>query len=122
MRKKILITDDDEDIIEILTLILTESGYEIHSLTRGNRIIEEIKEFQPDLILMDVMLGDMDGMTICKSIKENSLYSHLPVILISATPDMEESLALHGAPNDYLEKPFDIDVLLSKVEKHLNFV
>lgn len=122
MRKKILITDDDEDIIEILTLILTESGYEIHSLTQGNRIIEEIKEFQPDLILMDVMLGDMDGMTICKSIKENSLYSHLPVILISATPDMEESLVLHGAPNDYLEKPFDIDVLLSKVEKHLNFV
>lgn len=122
MRKKILITDDDKDIVEILTIILTESGYETHGLTKGNRIFEEIKEFEPDLILMDVMLGGMDGLTICKNIKENILYSHLPVILISATPDMEDALAVQGAPNDYLEKPFDIDILLSKVEKHLSYV
>lgn len=121
MKEKILILDDDKDILEIVSLILAESGYEILSLTNGNTIFEAIKEFDPSLILMDVMLGDMDGMTICKNIKENALYGHLPVILISATPGMEESLTLEGAPNDYLEKPFDIDILLKKVEKYLNF-
>lgn len=122
MVKKILITDDDKDIVEILTIILNESGYETRSLTRANRIFEEIDEFQPDLILMDVMLGNMDGLAICKDIKENNQYKHLPVIIISASHDLKQILDQAGAPNDYLEKPFDIDILLSKVEKHLNFV
>lgn len=119
MGEKILILDDDKDILEILTLILTESGYEISSQSQGNRIFEEIEEFKPDLILMDVRLDNMDGMAICRDIKENILYKHLPVILISATHDLERALDLPGAPNDYLAKPFDIDVLLSKVEQHL---
>lgn len=119
MGEKILILDDDKDILEILTLILTESGYEINSQSQGNRIFEEIEEFKPDLILMDVRLAYMDGMAICREIKENILYKHLPVILISAAHDLERALDLPGAPNDYLAKPFDIDVLLSKVEEHL---
>jgi DNA-binding response OmpR family regulator len=119
MREKILILDDDKDILEILTLILTESGYEILSLSNGKKIFDEIKDFEPNLILMDVMLGDMDGLAICKAIKEKVQYKDLPVILISATHDMKELLHLQGAPNDYLEKPFDIDVLLSTVKKNL---
>jgi DNA-binding response OmpR family regulator len=121
MKEKILILDDDIDILEILTLILTDSGYEILGLSDGEKIFEEIKNFEPNLILMDVMLGNMDGLSICKAIKEKSQYKDLPVILISATHDMNEFLDLQGSPNDYLEKPFDIDVLLSKVEKHLKF-
>ncbi len=119
MKEKILILDDDKDILEILSLILAESGYEILSLTNGKRVIEEIKEFNPNLILMDVMLGDMDGFEICKGIKENIQHKHLPVIIISASCHLEESFGKMGAPDDYLAKPFDIDVLLSKVEKHL---
>jgi DNA-binding response OmpR family regulator len=119
MREKILILDDDKDILEILTLILTESGYEILSLSNGKKIFDEIKDFEPNLILMDVMLGDMDGLAICKAIKEKVQYKDLPVILISATHDMKELLHLQGAPNGYLEKPFDIDVLLSTVKKNL---
>jgi DNA-binding response OmpR family regulator len=119
MREKILILDDDKDILEILTLILTESGYKILSLSNGKKIFDEIKNFEPDLILMDVMLGDMDGLAICKAIKSKSQYKDLPVILISATHDMDEFLDQPGAPNDYMEKPFDIDLLLSKVQKHL---
>jgi DNA-binding response OmpR family regulator len=119
MKEKILILDDDKDILEILTLILTESGYEILSLSNGKKIFDEIKNFEPNLILMDVMLGDMDGLAICKAIKEKFQYKDLPVILISATHDMKELLHLQGAPNGYLEKPFDIDVLLSTVKKNL---
>ena len=120
MSKKILILDDDKDILEILELILTESGYEIHCLSHGNRIFEEIKEFEPDLILMDVMLGDLDGLSICKDIKEQPSTSNLPVILISATNNLNESINLPGAPNDYLSKPFDIDIFLAMIGKYMN--
>lgn len=118
MRKRILILDDDKDILEILSLILMEE-YEIKALNCGDRVFEEIEEFKPDLILMDVRLAHMDGLAICRDLKENVLTSSLPVILISATHDLDKSLNLPGAPNDYLAKPFDIDILLNKVEKHL---
>lgn len=111
--------DDNKDTLEIISLILTDSGYEIKCQTHGNRIFEVINEFQPDLLLMDIMLGLTDGMAICQEIKNNNQYDHLPVIIISGTYDLESSLDLPGAPNDYLAKPFDIEALLNKVKKHL---
>jgi len=119
MKKKILILDDNSDILEILTILLMEVGYEIKCLAAADRIFEEIKEFKPDLILLDVMLANVDGLAICKDIKENILTSFLPVILMSGAQDLAKYLNIEGGPNDYLAKPFDIDVLLSKVEEHL---
>jgi DNA-binding response OmpR family regulator len=119
MSKKILILDDDADILEIISLLLIDNGYEVRTLSCGDTVFEDIKDFQPDLILMDVMLADMDGRAICKNIKENHLTYFLPVILISGTHDLAESLHLPGAPNDFVAKPFDIDYLLEKIEKQL---
>ena len=119
MGKKILILDDDPDILEILSLVLMESGYKVRALTCGDTVFDDIKDFQPDLILMDVMLAGMDGRAICKKIKENHLTYYLPVILISETHDLAKSLALPGAPNDFVAKPFDITHLLARVEKQL---
>jgi len=119
MSKKILILDDDADILEIISLLLVDNGYEVRTLSCGDTVFEDIKDFQPDLILMDVMLADMDGRAICKNIKENHLTYFLPVILISGTHDLDESLHLPGAPNDFVAKPFDIDYLLEKIEKQL---
>jgi DNA-binding response OmpR family regulator len=119
MSKKILIIDDDPDILKILSLVLVEAGYEVRMLSCGDTVFDDIKDFQPDLILMDVMLAGMDGREICKSIKENHLTNLLPVILISGTHDLAESLLLPGGPNDFVAKPFDIDHLLARVEKQL---
>ena len=119
MSKKILILDDDPDILEILSLVLIEGGYEVRILSCGNTVFDEIKDFQPDLVLMDVMLAGMDGRAIWKEIKENHLTYFLPVILISGTHDLAKSLLLPGAPNDFVAKPFDIDYLLERIEKHL---
>jgi len=119
MSKKILILDDDNDILEILSLLLIDSGYQIKTLSCGETVFEEIKNFQPDLILMDVMLAGMDGRSICRDIKENDLTSFLPVILISGTHDLAQSLNLPGAPNDFVAKPFDIYYLLNKIEQQL---
>lgn len=119
MSKKILVLDDDNDILEILSYFLVESGYEIKTLNCGDTVFDDIKSFQPDLILMDVMLAGLDGRTICKDIKDNHLTSFLPVILISGTHDLAKSLQLPGAPNDFVAKPFDLDYLLAKIEKQL---
>ncbi|MCO5948045.1 response regulator [Mucilaginibacter flavidus] len=119
MRKKILILDDDPDILEILSFLLVENGYEVRTLHCGHTVFDDIKDFQPHLVLMDVMLAEMDGRAICKNIKENYLTCFLPVILISGTHNLAESMHLPGAPNDFLAKPFDMDDLLATIEKQL---
>ena len=120
MSKKILILDDDDDILEILSLLLVDHGYEVQALSCGDTVFEDIKDFQPDLILLDVMLAGMDGRAICKSIKENHMTYFVPVILISGTHDLAGSLHLPGAPDDFVAKPFDIDHLLYKIKVQLS--
>ena len=118
MNKKILLLDDD-DILDILFLILTDNGYEVRMLSCGETVFNDIKDFQPDLILMDIMLAGMDGRDIRKNIKENILTQSLPVMLISAIHDVGESLNLPSGSNDFLAKPFDIIFLLTNIEKLL---
>jgi DNA-binding response OmpR family regulator len=120
MSKKILVLDDDEDILDILSFILKDSGYEIQTLTNGESVFEAIRQFNPDLVLMDVMLAGLDGRVICNRIKSNDSTHDLPVILISGTHDLAKSLRQQGAPNDFVAKPFDIDFLLGKIKGQLN--
>lgn len=118
-REKILIVDDDNDILEIVALLLAERGYEVRVSNHGENIFDDIHDFEPGLVLMDVMLGDMDGRAICKDLKNNPQTCSLPVILISGTHDLIESLDLPGAPDDFIAKPFDIDKLYTKIDQHL---
>jgi DNA-binding response OmpR family regulator len=119
MGKRILIFDDDRDILDILSYILADSGYSVYGLDHGHNFFQEVKDFHPDLILMDVMLGDMDGRVICRHLKQANTTQHVPVILISASHDLSQSLKQEGAPNDFIAKPFDLDFLLRKVELQL---
>ena len=68
---------------------------------------------------MDVMLAEMDGRLICRDLKENLLTRHIPVILVSGIHELAESLHQQGAPNEFLAKPFDLDILLGKVHDQL---
>ena len=119
MNKRILILDDDQDILEVVSYLLTDSGYQVQALSTGEQIVSVIRQFNPDLVLMDVMLADMDGRVICQNLKAAGATNHIPVILISGTHDLAQSLHQKGAPNDFIPKPFDIDVLLRKVKEQL---
>ena len=119
MSEKILILDDDNDILEVLSLLLMERGYEIRTSNHGETIFEDIQDFQPALLIMDVMLAGLDGREICRNIKNTPLTHSLPVILISGTHDPVGSLGFPGAPDDFLAKPFDMDQLHEKVAKQL---
>ncbi|WPU95994.1 response regulator [Mucilaginibacter sabulilitoris] len=118
--RRILAVDDDSDILEVIQYILEDSGYEVETLANGHQLLDKIKENQPDLILLDIMLGTLDGRDLCRSIKTNKETHNIPVILISASHDVSNSLNQIGAPDDYIAKPFDIDVLLGSISRQLN--
>jgi DNA-binding response OmpR family regulator len=119
MSKKILIVDDNELIVEVMSYILINNGYDVTSLSTGDYVIDEVKSTQPDLLIMDALLPGMDGRDICKILKDNKDTKEMPVIICSGTDDLEEALRFNGAPNDILRKPFDITALISKVEYQL---
>lgn len=119
MNKKILILDDDADITDILSFLLSEHSYEIKTANTGENVFEDIQEFQPDLLLMDVMIAGMNGLEICRSIKENPRTSGLRVIIISGTHELNAFLGLPGAPDAFIAKPFDMDYLFTSIAHQL---
>lgn len=119
-KRKILIVDDDLDILEVIGLILESEGYEVELMSSGQEIFEHISQFNPDLIILDVMLGNMDGREICNNIKNTKDTLHIPIIMISATHNMAEFIKKNCRPDDFLEKPFDIVTLIHKVELKLS--
>ncbi|WP_448701897.1 response regulator [Mucilaginibacter sp. AW1-3] len=110
MSKKILIFDDDEDIQLICTFILEEEGWEVKTYADCCNIIDRIRAYQPDVILMDNCIPNEGGVIATKLIKADLILQKIPVIYFSANNDIEQLAAAAGA-NHYLPKPFDLDVL-----------
>jgi DNA-binding response OmpR family regulator len=117
-RKKILIIDDDPDIIDSLSLILDLNGYKAAGITRLKSIHEELEKHTPDIVILDVLLSGKDGRDICKKLKSTKKAKDIPVIMISAHPDAAESTRQAGADH-FVAKPFEISELISKVDSLL---
>jgi DNA-binding response OmpR family regulator len=117
--RKVLVVDDDKDILEVVELLLTIHNYTVNTIFRAADIFNEIKKFEPDLILLDVNIAGQDGREICKLLRTIKETENIPVILFSAIPGLEQSHLTCGA-TDFLTKPFDVSELIKKIEKHLN--
>ncbi|GAA3960045.1 response regulator [Mucilaginibacter dorajii] len=118
--RRILAVDDDNDILEVLQYILEDSGYEVETLSDGHNLFNTIRHHQPDLILLDIMLGGLDGRELCKHLKLGKETHDIPVIMISASHDIAKIKQEKGSPDDFIAKPFDIDVLLRSIKRQLN--
>lgn len=120
MSKRILVIDDDEDILEILNIIFQESGYDV-ILSNTGEAARHIKVIHPDLILLDVRIvgSDKSGPEICREIKANYETKDLPVMLVSAETDLH-LIARECSADAYLSKPFDIYDLLIRVKEYLS--
>lgn len=118
--KKILVVDDDDDVLETIQLILEIGGYDVEPLNDAELIFERISDFEPNLILLDVVLGKIDGRTICSQIKGHDDTKHIPVLMMSGLYDIKEVNSMDCAPDDFMQKPFKMDVLLEKIEKLVN--
>lgn len=118
--KKILVVDDDDDVLETTQLILEIAGYDVEPLNDAEIIFERIDEFEPDLIILDIVLGKIDGRVICSQIKSHEDTKHIPVLMMSGLYDLKEVQEMECAPDDFMSKPFKMDVLLEKIEKLVN--
>lgn len=110
-----MVVEDDEDILDIIHYILTSDGYEVIA-TKGYDTCSLAQDQQPDMILLDVRLECGFGDAICRQLKQNEETMKIPVILISAVLGLED-LALSACADGFLNKPFDVDDLLSLVAK-----
>jgi DNA-binding response OmpR family regulator len=115
--KRLLVVDDDPDILQFLQLIFEDEGYEVSVCAKGPYLEQLHKDELPNLIFLDVFLSGKDGREIVKYLKSQEETKHIPVIMSSAHPKTEATARAAGA-DDFLAKPFDIDVLLAKVARY----
>lgn len=112
MRENILIIEDDKDISEILRFALMKEGYKVKVNPNGLEAEEEIKSFNPNLILLDIMLNDTDGFSVCRKISSYKI----PIIMLTARVDiMDKILGLELGADDYITKPFDIREVITRI-------
>ena len=115
MPKKIIVIEDDQDILDIITYILTEEGYDVLAAV-DSKPLEEVHIHKPILILMDNRLTEGYGQDFCKRFKSNPATNHYPVVLVSANSGLEK-MARDSNADGYLKKPFDISELIELVKK-----
>ncbi len=114
--KKILIADDEPDILEILQFNLEEEGYEVTIANNGQEAIEKAKTFKPDLIILDVMMPHKNGIETCKALRSYSDFKNTIIVFLTALSDeVAEIKGLESGADDYLTKPVSPKVLKSKI-------
>jgi DNA-binding response OmpR family regulator len=116
-QKKVMIADDDPGILDAVEAMLEFGGYEVSSTSNGATVLEMHDHF-PDLLLLDIWMSGTDGRDVCKALKKQEDTKNIPIIMISASTELERSAKEAGA-DDFLEKPFDMEVLLSKIAHFL---
>lgn len=115
---KIMIIDDQQDILDLMNDLLTPEGYRVTALKQVEDIFLEIEKNEPDIILIDFLLAGINGGELCAQIKKNPKTGHIPVIFLSAHSRVLESLGHYGY-DDFIAKPFDIKDVLATIERHL---
>ena len=118
--KKIYIVEDDKNIAEIEEFALKNAGYEVYTFGSARKFEERLKKEYPDLIIMDIMLPDRDGLSLVKDLREHTETAAIPIIMVTAkTSEMDKVKGLDQGADDYMTKPFGIMELISRVKAML---
>ena len=122
MAKKILIVDDDPDLVEAVSTILESKGYAVAKAYGGVEGLEKVKAEKPDLIVLDVMMPDKDGYEVCKELKADAAYRSIPILLLTAvvsnipTTKYTQQMGKETEADDYVDKPVEPEELVRRVE------
>ena len=115
MSQKVLVVEDDNNIAELLRLYLQKDGFEVSHAADGGKAVEMAKEIQPDLVLLDIMLPDTDGLAIMRRLRADRLTATVPIMMLTAKDtELDKVMALDGGADDYLTKPFSLMELASR--------
>lgn len=116
----ILVVDDEEDIVELLTYNLTREGYRVSSLNSGEAVVKFVEKSKPNLVLLDLMLPGMDGIEVCKKLRANAITADTKIIMLTAKgEDIDVVTGLEVGADDYIAKPFSPKVLVARVRNLL---
>jgi CheY-like chemotaxis protein len=117
MAKKILVVDDEPDILHEVSFILQKKGYEVIPATNGQEALDCIEEKHPDLVILDLWLPLIDGIEVGRRVKADEALRDIPIVLLTASVDNIEGKVKEARADDYLLKPFDYMELLEKVKR-----
>ena len=118
MKKKILIIEDEEDLVKGLKLNLSDEGYEVDFALNGREGLRKILQETPDLIILDIMLPEMDGLEVCRELRKQNI--GIPIIMLTAKgEEIDKVVGLEIGADDYITKPFSIRELLARIKAHL---
>lgn len=126
MSKKILIVDDDPDLVEAVTMILETKNYNVAAAYGGLEGLQKARTENPDLIVLDVMMPDKDGYAVCKELKADPQLSKIPVLLLTAvvskipTTRYTQQMGMETEADDYIDKPVEPEVLVKRIEMLLS--
>jgi len=119
--KKILIVDDEVDLVETIRFPLELEGFQVLAAHNGEEGLNQARTEKPDLILLDLMLPKLDGYKICRLLKFDDRYKHIPIFMLTAkTQEKDKILGKETGADEYFTKPFDIDGLIAKIKSNLS--
>ena len=117
MKGKIFIIEDETSIIQLVQHNLEKEGFVVSSSTNGNDGLKELKKFEPNLLLLDLMLPDLSGIDVCKSLRRDKNYKNLPIIMLTAKGEEEDKVkGLESGVDDYITKPFGFNELMARIK------
>lgn len=120
-KKKIMVVDDEENLLELLSVLLSEEGFDVITATNGKECLEKLKNVKPDLILLDMMMPGMSGRETCEKIRANPETKDLKVAFLTVARFSETGKEILRKMNvmDYITKPFDNQDLIARIRKLL---
>src|SRR6204780_5022254 len=117
--KKIVLIEDDSDLFALLKYNLEKEGFAVAGAQTGRGAIELCRRERPDLLILDIMLPDSDGLEICKGLRNHSELAHVPIIFLTArASETDRILGLELGANDYMVKPFFVRELIARIKIH----
>ena len=119
--KKILIVDDEVDLVETVRFPLEMEGFDVLVSYNGEDALSQARKEKPDLIILDLMLPKLDGYKVCRLLKFDERYKHIPILMLTAkTQEKDKILGKETGADEYITKPFEMDYLMEKVKSYLN--
>ncbi|HEU4326819.1 MAG TPA: HD domain-containing phosphohydrolase [Roseiflexaceae bacterium] len=120
MAARILVVDDEPAIVDMLSRFLKREGYEVLTARNGREALERVQECQPDLILLDVIMPELDGITVCQRLKDNEQTALIPITMLTGQDDYEHRRrGIEAGADDFLAKPFEQSILRARIKAQL---
>jgi len=118
--KRILVADDDRNVLYLISELLARSRYDVSQAVNGDQALQMARELLPDLVILDVMMPGKDGLEVCRALKQDPATAPIKVIIVTAKAQgRDREAGLEAGADEYITKPFRLNELLEKIEKNL---